>query len=483
MDDRGASTATLQRGDASDIGDTLQLQVDKADLSLLSATQACHLIRGGYITSEEYALYLLRRVRERDHHIRAWVHLDEHNILNQAKELDRVPVDLRGPLHGVGLGVKDVALVKDMPTRYGSTMHENDGPSATDAATVSILRSAGALIFGKTATTEFAATSKGGPCANPRNLDHTPGGSSSGSAAAVADYHVPIALGTQTGGSMIRPGSFTGIYAFKVRRQGDKPLHMSIQLMRNAQPTWGTVSTEGLGRFSITCDTPGFYARTVDDLDLLASVFHLESNYTPSSRNFCLQGARVAFVKSPMWGQAGPGTLAAWKQAHSLLTEAGCDITDLDLPEPFDRCQEWRAILVAGEARAAFLPQYLQAKDKLDLSLVKLVENHAQPSAKQMREAHNGVAHLRFLWDDLSSRFDCVITPSVPDEAPRGLASTGSSCFCAMWTLLHVPTLNVPGFTGKGGLPIGLTVTGPRYGDMGVLQAGRALGEVFTKAG
>jgi Asp-tRNA(Asn)/Glu-tRNA(Gln) amidotransferase A subunit family amidase len=182
----------------------------------LTAVEAVSLMKKGDLTVEAYAQSLLARIASRDQDIKAWAYLDPSFVISQAKLLDQIPAEKRGPLHGVAIGVKDVILTKDMPTAYNSPIYRGQPPSLVDAAPIISLRAAGALIFGKTTTTEFAATTVGGPSANPHDPSRTPGGSSSGSGAAVGDFQVPIALGTQTGGSTIRPGSFNGIYAFKV---------------------------------------------------------------------------------------------------------------------------------------------------------------------------------------------------------------------------------------------------------------------------
>lgn len=242
-----------------------------------------------------------------------------------------------------------------MPTKYYSRLHAQDGNAAADSACVSVLRSAGAIIFGKTATTEFASMTEGGPCTNPHNCKHTPGGSSSGSAAAVADFQVPLSIGTQTGGSIVRPGSFNGVYGFKVCI----PLCDSVKkaVHTNAhQATWGTISTEGVGRFSVSADTPGFYARNVEDLEFLARLFCLDSLVTEPTRPLSVSGARIAFIKTHVWPKAEAGTHAAWARAHSLLADRGANVEDVELPDVFANCTEWRELIVAEEARAAFLP-------------------------------------------------------------------------------------------------------------------------------
>ncbi|KAG6202841.1 hypothetical protein E4U50_006038 [Claviceps purpurea] len=435
----------------------------KSDLYRLSATQAAELIRRNCLSAQDYTQALLDRVRLRDPQVRAWVYLDEKAVLDQAKRLDSLPVDQRGPLHGLPVGIKDVFLTRDMPTRYYSRLHAHDGNAAADSAAVSILRSAGAIIFGKTATTEFASMTEGGPCTNPNNPKHTPGGSSSGSAAAVADCQVPLAIATQTGGSIVRPGSLNGCYGFK--------------------PTWGTISTEGMGRFSTSADTPGFYARTVEDVEMLARVFRLACNMRSASvpvSPLTVAGSKVAFIKTHVWPKAGPGTHAAWNLAHQILQDHGAQVQDVDLPGAFSKISEWRETVVTQEARAAFLPKYLEDKSKIHNDIVKLVEAQDLPSPQKVLEAHDGIARLRADWDQIARNYDIIVTPSAVDEAPEGLKDTGIAVFCTMWTILHAPAMNVPGFRGRCGLPIGLTVVGSRYSDMDVLRSGEAIGAVFN---
>ena len=242
----------------------------------------------------------------------------------------------------------------DMPTKYYSRLHTEDGNAAADSDAVTVLRTAGALIFGKTATTEFAAMTEGGPCTNPHNAKHTPGGSSSGSAAAVADFQVPISIGTQTGGSIVRPGSFNGIYGFKVSKHHSSLAHGTV--LTCLKPTWASVSTEGVSRFSVSCDSVGFYARSVEDMHLLARLYELDPHATIPPPPLSLAGARVAFCKTHRWHYAGKGTQAVWETACMMLRDQGAAVTDLELPAEFARSQEWRETVVNEEARAAFLP-------------------------------------------------------------------------------------------------------------------------------
>ncbi|KJZ79158.1 hypothetical protein HIM_01309 [Hirsutella minnesotensis 3608] len=429
------------------------------DLHLRTAREIHGLIFKGRVTVEEYARALIRRFDQRNHEVKAWSHYDKDNILSEARRLDGIPHSERGPLHGVAVGVKDIFLTKDMPTRYNSAIHENDGNAATDSDAVAVLKTAGALILGKTATTEFAAKVEGSPCCNPRALKHTPGGSSSGSAAAVSDNQVPLSIGSQTGGSIIRPASFNGLYALK--------------------PTWGLISTDGMSRFSTSCDTVGLFAKTLDDLILLSNVYRLGIDHTPPPEPFTIRGSEIAFIKSPVWDEAGPGTRKVWENARSMLVEAGATILDVDLPEAFYKCHDWREVMVAGEARSTFLSRYMRCPEKLHPSLRRLVENEHSPSRQDMLDAYNNIAKLKVQWDEIAKGFDLVITPSAVDEAPYGLHNTGNAAFNIMWTALHAPTLNVPGFHGSLGLPVGLTLVGPRYGDMNLLRAAGPIGTLF----
>ncbi|KAF8850337.1 amidase family protein [Acephala macrosclerotiorum] len=429
----------------------------------LTASEALALMKNGTLTVEAYATSLLSRISSRDSIIKAWAYLSPSHVLSEARKLDQLPSEERGPLHGIAIGVKDVILTKDMPTAHNSPIYKGEPAPLIDAAPVIALRAAGALIFGKTTTTEFASTTDGGPSTNPHDPTRTPGGSSSGSGAAVGDFQVPIALGTQTGGSTIRPGSFNGIYGFK--------------------PTWGAISREGLAQYSMTCDTLGLYARSVEDLQLLAKVFQLADDTPVPESPFKIEGSKVAFVKTSVWPKAGPGTQKAWETAKGLLETKGAKVEEIDLPEEFDKIKDWHAAVLAGEGRTSFLGNYLLAKDKMHPMLHGHVENHTRLSRKKQLEAYDGCARLRPIWDEIAGRYDVVFTPSVVDEAPVGIERTGDASFCSMWTILQCPALNVPGFAGENGLPIGLTLVGARYTDEHVLYAAKAIGEVFEKEG
>lgn len=300
-----------------------------------------------------------------------------------------------------------------MPTQFNSSIYKNDAPKL-DAASITILRTAGALLLGKTTTTEFAATTRGPPTCNPHDPSRTPGGSSSGSGAAVGDFQACIGLGTQTGGSTVRPGSFNGIYAFK--------------------PTWNAISREGQKIYSLMLDTLGLYARSVADLELLADVFALKDDEPPKT-DFSIKGAKFALCKTMIWPQVGPGTAAAMEKARQILESQGAHVDDLELPSHLTDLPKWHAAIMVSDGRTAFLPEYALSKAQISDELVGYVENKTQLSRAAQLEAFDNIAAARPVVDKILKQYDAVIVPSVPDEAPKGIESTGSAAFNVIWTV------------------------------------------------
>jgi Asp-tRNA(Asn)/Glu-tRNA(Gln) amidotransferase A subunit family amidase len=379
----------------------------------LTATEAVSQMRSGTLTVTNYVESLLARVSSRDDAVHAWAHLSPSHARSEAARLDALPASQRGPLHGLPIGVKDVILTKDLPTQHNSRLYQTDKPGGVDAGCIITLRASGALVFGKTTTTEFAANSCGGwhqnLTSNAHAKDRTPGGSSSGSGASVGDAQVPTALGTQTGGSVIRPGSFNGVYAIK--------------------PTWGAVSREGLDQYSVTCDTLGWYGRSAGDLELLADVFRLRDDEKVQEWEG-FNGKTAAFLKTHAWKEkAGPGLEKAWEKAKGLVEKEGASVEEIDLPEEFAKFVEWHEIVLAGEGRASFLGNYLLAKEEglMDELMMGHVEETRGFTRKQQLEAYDGAARLRPVWDEIAAKYDVVITPSVPDEAPLDITHTGDA--------------------------------------------------------
>lgn len=432
----------------------------------MDATSIIQSVRGGDLTVREVALATLGRIAERDEQVRAWAHLDPDRVIAQAEELDARAE--RGPLHGIPVALKDVIDTADMPTTHNTPRYAASRPGV-DAACVDVLRASGALIVGKATTTEFAATGVGGPTRNPHDPARTPGGSSSGSAAAVADGQSVIALGTQTGGSMIRPGSFTGVFAWK--------------------PTWGVISREGVKFYSVTCDTVGFYARSARDLALLADVYRLDAARTAPPTE--LAGVRVGVCRTPEWAAATDATRAALAVAEKLLRAAGADVAPFELPASFEDVYRVHRAIMRREGRSAFLNEYLQTPH-LGEFFRELVEDRPSldPNGRTSvplgpegyRIAYRQADALRAELDDLQAGLDVVLAPSAPGEAPLGLASTGSSVFNSLWTLMQVPVVNVPGLRGSSGMPVGVSLIGRRFEDRALIGVADLVGSVLGGA-
>jgi len=431
-----------------------------AAIATTTATGLLPRLRSGQLSAQACAQASLARIAARDADVHAWAYLDPEQVMARAGELDDArAAGLVGALHGLPIGLKDVLLTCDMPTQYNSPLYRGFN-AGVDAACVSLLRSAGALLLGKTDTVEFGATGRVARTANPLRLKHTPGGSSSGSAAAVADFHVPLAIGTQTGGSIVRPASFCGIYGMK--------------------PTWNLVSREGARMFSASLDTIGWFARSAADLALLLDVFEPEP--VSGATALPINSARIAACRSPAWPQAEAATRDAFELAIEAIRAEGGTVVELELPAGFARLGELHDVIMRSEGRSAFLAEYRLHGKALHESFRGQVENAAGHTRAQLLEAYDVAARCRAEFDAIADDFDAVLTPSTTGEAPIGLAATGSFAFNAIWSVLHAPCINVPGFLGPGGLPVGLTLAGPRFADRRVLRAAAALGPLFERA-
>ncbi len=439
--------------------------MDRANLHALSASDAARLIREGAITSQELVEACLARIRETDGQVQAWAFLDPEHALGQARAADEYRRSGRpiGPLHGVPVGVKDIIDTADMPTENGSVLHAGRSPSR-DAPVVSMLRAAGAVIMGKTVTTEFAYYTPG-KTRNPHNPAHTPGGSSSGSAAAVAAGMVPLALGSQTNGSVIRPAAFCGVYGFK--------------------PTHGLIPRPGICALSRTLDTVGVFARTIEDVALLMEQLAGFDERDPDSR----PRARIpfrevaaaeppappmfAFVKTPRWSRATDETKEAFAQLAELL---GDRMEEVELVSASDEAFEWHRLIMEAEMAANLEPEWDKGRARLSGKLRALLEHGRQiPALEYQRAVARASALAESLAELFRERYDAIVTPSAPGSAPAGLDSTGDPSFCTLWTLCGMPAITLPLMQGSGGLPIGVQLVGPRDGDTRLLRTARWL--------
>jgi len=424
----------------------------------LSLSDAVRAIARGDLSSEDLVRACLARIAEREPVIRGFASLDAEGALAAARDRDKAVLlggKPLGPLHGVPFAIKDVIDTADLPTEHNSVIYKGFRPGQ-DAACVTILRAAGAIVLGKTETIEFAAHGRNPLTRNPRDLARTPGGSSSGSAAVVADNMVPLSLGTQTGGSIIRPASFCGVFAMK--------------------PTFGTVSTEGAKRFSASLDTIGWYARTLEDLARVAEVFEVSDAPIPHPPP--IRSLRVAWCRTPYWDRATPGMQAAFQAALATLAQAGAALTELDLGAPFAQVNDLKERIMRAEGRVAFLNLQRTAPHLLSPGIHARMD---RTEDRLLRDALDQTAMLRIAFDQAAAAFDAVLTPAATGIAPQGLAHAGDPIFNSLWTLLHAPCIALP-VLEQDGLPMGLQIVGPRYSDSMLLAAAASICDVFRVA-
>jgi Asp-tRNA(Asn)/Glu-tRNA(Gln) amidotransferase A subunit family amidase len=425
----------------------------------MSAAEAARAIRDRELSAEELMRSCLARIAARDAEVKAWLFLDPELAIRRAREADErqaagLPL---GPLHGIPFGVKDVIDTADMPTTQNSPIYP-EARIGRDAACVAVVRHSGALILGKTDTVEFAAGGRKALTTNPFNPKHTPGGSSSGSGAAVGDLQAPLAFGTQTGGSHIRPASFNNIYGLK--------------------PTWSLTSREGLRMSSITLDTVGWYGRSVADLALVAEAFRLPG--LGAEAPVSVRGLRVGLCRSPVWDRIEPAGAAALETAGKRLEAAGAIVEPLELPPAFDGMAAARDLIAAHEGSAAFLPEYLAAYPLLAEDIRARVELRGRFDRAALLAAYALADSCRAAFDGLfGPKLDVVLTPAAPGEAPEGLHTTGDAIFNGIWTLLHVPCLGIPCIRGPKGLPVGIQLVGPRMSDARLLAIAEAVAPII----
>lgn len=367
----------------------------------------------------------------------AFAHLDPERVLAQARELDRGAV--RGPLHGLPLGVKDVIDTFDAPTEYGSPIYRGHRPAA-DAGCVAMARALGALVLGKTVSTEFA-TFPPGPTANPHNPAHTPGGSSSGSAAAVADRMLPLAYGTQTGGSVIRPAAFCGAVGYK--------------------PSFGTLPRNGVKLLADSLDTVGIFARSAEDAALLVAAL---TGRAGLPIGHTMLAPRLAVCRTPQWPAAQPETMALFEELAGQLVRGGAYVGRLELPAPFAGLEAAQGTIWEYEMARNLADEFRRHAERIREPLRGQLLAGWKIPAERYDAAKALARDCRRLLSDAFADYDALVVPAAPGEAPRGLAATGNPVFNRIWTLLHVPAVTIPWASGPNGLPLGVQVVG-RVGD------------------
>jgi Asp-tRNA(Asn)/Glu-tRNA(Gln) amidotransferase A subunit family amidase len=433
--------------------------VDRTALHLLSASDAARLIRDGAISALELVEACLARIRAVDEQVQAWTFLDPEHALAQARAADEARLSGApiGDLHGVPVGLKDIIDTADMPTENGSPLHAGRTPSR-DATVVTMLRGAGAVVMGKTVTTEFA-TRTPGKTRNPHDPAHTPGGSSSGSAAAVAAGMVPLAIGSQTAGSVVRPAAYCGVFGLK--------------------PTHGLIPRHGVFQISRTLDHLGLFARSIDDLALLLEQVVGHDERDPDTRPRPRVDYRriaaeepplepmLAFVQGPAWDAVDAETKEAFAELREHLGDRIEAVELLSLPDAV----QWQRVIMESELALNLAREWEKGREQLSPALRSRVESGRAARALDYLDARARAVQLADgLVEMFEQRYDAILTPAASGTAPRGLESTGDPVHCAVWTLCGMPAISLPLLQGSNGLPLGVQLVGPRHGDARLLR-------------
>jgi len=424
------------------------------DLIRLSAAEAAARLARRELSAEQYVRAHLARIEERDGEVRAFVRVGREQALSAARALDKGP--LQGLLHGLPIGVKDIFDTFDMPTEGGCPIYAGNQPR-NDAACIALARRAGAVVIGKTVTTELAM-SPPGDTRNPMNLAHTPGGSSSGSAAAVADHMVPLATGTQTLGSVIRPAAFCGVVGYK--------------------PTYNLIPRKGVWNDADSLDTVGVLARSVPDAALfVAAMLDYRALLVPARPAV----PRVGLCRTFQWERATPEMQAALEGAGRTLRAAGAAVEDVTLPARFADLLAAQTCVAAWEIGHTLADEYLRSGERLRKALYERCAAGYEIDPADYQRALAAGRQCRQILPDAFGACDVLLAPAAPGEAPEGLGWTGDPLFSQIWTFLHVPCVAVRAARGARGLPLGLQVIGRLDDDARTLEAAHwiqlALGE------
>ena len=427
----------------------------------LGVKEIVHGLREGRFSGEELVRQSLARIANRDPKIGAWVWLDPDQALEKARAADRqLRAGSQGALTGVPFGIKDIIDIRGVPTRMGSPIFEDYNPSIS-ARVVRRLEEAGAVMLGKTVTAELAYLAPG-KTRNPWNPAHTPGGSSSGSAAAVAARFVPAALGTQTNGSVIRPAAYCGVVGYK--------------------PSAGLISRSGILKFSQTLDQVGVFARAVADAAVVASILIGHAPDDPDSlSDFALvpqdldpkplfQPPRLAALRSPVWQLADSDQQENFTQNVATLRRAGAAIDPVVLPDAFARAHEVHRTIMHYEGARSFAALQEQHRDRLSAEINRLIDEGRTISEASYHAALESRTRLQDELTEFLRRYDVFLTPPATGEAPATLETTGDPAFCTLWTLCGAPALTIPAGLGAHGMPLGLQLVGGHLQDARLLQ-------------
>ncbi len=388
-------------------------------------------------------------VEARENDVLAFVNLEDRTARRT-----RLRQTVDGPLGGLPFGVKDIFETADLPSAFGSPIYEGHRPAA-DAVCVALLRAAGGAVYGKTVTTEFASFHPG-PTRNPHNLDHSPGGSSSGSAAAVAAGMLPFALGTQTGGSVIRPAAFCGVVGFK--------------------PTFNLIPTPGMKTFAWSLDTVGVFTHRVADAAFVTEAMAGRSMAAPAPG----KELRIGRCKTPMFSEADDDMAAGLDNAASLLSSFGYAVSDISLPEIFAKAHKAHDVLNDHEGALSLSHEWHHHRDRISPTLRDIIQSGLAYDAETYDAARQTMKAARLALMAVWNEVDVLVAPSAPGAAPLGQTTTGSSVFNRLWTAMGVPCVNVPGLSTDDGLPLGIQVIGPALADAKTLAAAACVETVLN---
>jgi len=426
----------------------------KTALYGLGLREAAKAILKGDLSSEELTRALLERIKAHEDIVQAFQWIDSSRALDlacRADEKRRSGAPL-GPLHGIGIGIKDIVETQGIPTTMGSAIFEDFVPERS-ATVVRRLEAAGGFVLGKTVTSEFAFFTPG-KTRNPWNPAHTPGGSSSGSAASVAMGFVPAAIGTQTNGSVIRPAAFCGVVGYK--------------------PTAGIMPLDGIHPFSPSLDQVGVFARSVPDAAFLAAVLEERDSYPAAGiKNSVICGdlapmacpPRLAAVRSPVWHLADQNTKEHFLALVERLRAAGAVVEERDLPGAFESAHNVHHTIMYAEGARVFADLQRRQRHRLSLRLNGLIDEGLSIGQSALGRDLAQRDQLAGDMDVFLNGFDAAITPPAPGQAPEELTQTGDPAFCTIWSLCGVPAATIPAGQGPQGLPLGLQIIGPRLAD------------------
>lgn len=416
-------------------------------LNELTATEIVVAVRRGDTTCEAVTRACLERIADRESEVRAWQHIDVDGAIETARKLDRGPKN--GALIGVPFNAKDVIDTSDMPTEYGSPIYSGFRPRS-DAACIALTRKAGAVLLGKAVTVEFANRHPS-KTRNPLDLTRTPGGSSSGSAASVADRMVPLSIGTQGTSSTVKPASFCGVFGYR--------------------PTYGELRMAGVKEAAASFDTLGLFARSIEDVALHRDVLLARD---PVAIPQHTAAPRIAFCRTPFWEILDASTRTLLEDAAGRLRRAGADVEDLELPREFDDVSDARGLVAGYEFARNYTWEIEHHWEQLSDTLRSgRIRDGVSCTYEQYVEARNAVERCRVTMTRLLERFDVVLAAPATGEAPVGFHTTGSSKPALIWTTMHLPQMSVPVFAGPNGMPVGALLVGKHSGDEALFAAAR----------